>query len=226
MIHWNEIDTVLLDMDGTLLDLHFDNFFWLEHLPVRYAAHHGMDKIQALDTLTKQMHQKVGKLEWYCLDYWSDLTGLPIAEIKHDIAHKIQFRPHVPDFLTALKNAGKRSVIVTNAHRDSVNLKMQHTGLDQMVDRIISSHDYRYPKEEQAFWEHLLNDESFDIERTVLIDDSQAVLESAKRFGFKHLLCINQPDSQKPHREDLTFQSVDQFSEIMPVAIANTDIEQ
>ncbi|HBT55971.1 MAG TPA: haloacid dehalogenase, partial [Pseudomonas sp.] len=33
MLNWNAIDTVLLDMDGTLLDLHFDNHFWLEHMP-------------------------------------------------------------------------------------------------------------------------------------------------------------------------------------------------
>jgi len=226
MIHWNDIDTVLLDMDGTLLDLHFDNFFWLDHLPVKYADHHALNKEQALDKLTLQMKEKVGKLEWYCLDYWSELTGLPIAEIKKDIAHKIQFRPHVPDFLAALKKAGKRSVIVTNAHRDSVDLKMLHTGLDQMVDRIISSHDYRYPKEEQAFWQHLMADESFDIERTVLIDDSEAVLESAKLFGFKHLLCVSQPDSQKPVRKDLDFDSVDQFSEIMPAAIVNNDLDK
>ncbi|MFT7108552.1 MAG: HAD superfamily hydrolase (TIGR01509 family) [Psychrobacter glaciei] len=216
MIDWNDIDTVLLDMDGTLLDLHFDNYFWLEHLPVKYADHHNMSAAQALATLTDQMKEKVGQLEWYCLDYWSDLTQLPIAEIKHEIAHKIQFRPHVPDFLASLKQAGKRSVIVTNAHRDSVDLKMIHTGLDKMVDRIISSHDYRYPKEDQAFWNHLLADEGFDIERTVLIDDSLAVLESAKRFGFKHLLCVCQPDSQKEKRELDQFKSVDEFKDIMP----------
>jgi HAD superfamily hydrolase (TIGR01509 family) len=216
MIDWNDIDTVLLDMDGTLLDLHFDNYFWLEHLPGKYAAHHNISPDKALKTLTAQMKDKVGQLEWYCLDYWSELTQLPIAKIKQDIAHKIQFRPHVPDFLASLKQADKRSVIVTNAHRDSVDLKMLHTGLDKMVDRIISSHDYRYPKEEQAFWTHLLADEGFDIERTVLIDDSIPVLESAQRFGFKHLLCVCQPDSQKDKRELEQFNSVDQFNDIMP----------
>jgi putative hydrolase of the HAD superfamily len=225
MIHWNDIDTVLLDMDGTLLDLHFDNYFWLEHLPHKYADHHDMEKQQALDKLTSQMKEKVGQLEWYCLDYWSELTSLPIADIKKDVAHKIQFRPHVPDFLSALKQAGKRSVIVTNAHRDGVDLKMMHTGLDSMVDRIISSHDYQYPKEDQAFWQHLLDDEGFDIERTVLIDDSIAVLESAKRYGFKHLLCVSQPDSQKPKNTHADFDSVDLFSDIMPAALLDQDLE-
>ena len=44
---WSDIDTVLLDMDGTLLDLHFDNHFWLEHLPQRYAELHGVSRAMA-----------------------------------------------------------------------------------------------------------------------------------------------------------------------------------
>ncbi|HNG60363.1 MAG TPA: haloacid dehalogenase, partial [Cellvibrionaceae bacterium] len=38
MIPWQAIDTLLLDMDGTLLDLHYDNYFWLEYLPRAFAA--------------------------------------------------------------------------------------------------------------------------------------------------------------------------------------------
>lgn len=225
MFHWHEIETVLLDMDGTLLDLHYDNYFWLNHLPQQYAQHHGIDEAAALAKLTLQMQDKVGQLEWYCLDYWSELTGLPIKQLKADVQHKIQFRPHVPDFLRALHDAGKRVVIVTNAHRDSVDLKMRSTGLDKMVDRVISSHDYRFPKEEQAFWQALQVDEPFDLQHTVLIDDSLAVLESAKLFGFSHLLCIDQPDSQKPKRALNNYRSIDHFSEIMPIARLSTKID-
>jgi len=218
MLNWDDIDTVFLDMDGTLLDLHFDNYFWLHHLPIKYAEFHGLKPEIALQTLTEHMQDRVGKLEWYCLDYWSELTQLPISQLKNDVQHKIQFRPHVPDFLKALKLAGKRSVIVTNAHRDSVNLKIKKTGLDTYVDRIISAHDFAYPKEEQAFWQHLMKTEPFNIKRTVLIDDSLAVLESAKLYGFQHLLCVLEPDSQKPKRIIEDYNSVDHFSVLMPIA--------
>src|SRR5690606_20234296 len=102
----------------------------------------------------------------------------------------ICFRPHVHDFLARLRELGKRTVIVTNAHRDSVQLKMERTGLDKLVDRVISSHDYREPKESAGFWDHLHRDEAFDPARTLLIDDSQAVLESAARWGIGWLLTI------------------------------------
>jgi 5'-nucleotidase len=215
-LDWNQIDTVLLDMDGTLLDLHFDNFFWLEHMPLAYAQKHNISHDEAKAQLFDLFDLHRGTLNWYCLDYWTDALGMPIADLKKDITHKIGFRPHVQDFLIALRADGKRSVIVTNAHRDSVNLKMQHTGLDKYVDRIISSHDYREPKESQAFWQHLMRDEPFDRTRTLLLDDSLAVLESAREFGIAQLLCIVQPDSQQAPRQITDFHAVDAFTEIMP----------
>jgi HAD superfamily hydrolase (TIGR01509 family) len=219
MIDWDNIDTVFLDMDGTLLDLHFDYYFWLQHLPLKYSELHNIEPDIAQKILNEQMTDKIGQLQFYCLDYWSDLTGLPIAKLKEDIVDKIQFRPYVPDFLQAIKKSGKKSIIVTNAPRDSVNLKIQYTGLDKMVDKIISSHDYCYPKEDQKFWQILMKNAPFDLKRTVLIDDSLPVLKSAQEYGFEHLLCISQPDSKQEKRksEELCgFNAVDLFSDIMP----------
>jgi len=214
MPDWQEIDTVLLDMDGTLLDLHFDNYFWLDHVPTKYAEHHGLSEEEALAELNKSFVGLRGTLNWYCLDYWTELTGLPIAELKRDVQDKIGFRPFVEDFLATMKKLGKRTVIVTNAHRDSVNLKMERTGLDKLVDHVISSHDYQEPKESQAFWDHLQREEPFDKDRTLLIDDSQAVLESAEKWGIHWLLTIFHPDSQKAPNTDSRFPGVHHFNEL------------
>lgn len=211
---WQQIDIVLLDMDGTLLDLHFDNYFWLEHMPRAYARHHGLSEEQALARLNESLVGLRGTLNWYCLDYWSELTDLSIAELKRDVQHKIGFRPHVQDFLAQLKRMGKRTVIVTNAHRDSVTLKMEHTGLDQLVDRVISSHDYQEPKESQAFWRHLQQDEPFDNQRTLLIDDSPAVLASARKWGIRWLLAIFHPDSEKAPQVHDDFPGIHHFDEL------------
>jgi len=212
---WQNIDTVLLDMDGTLLDLHFDTFFWLEHLPVRYAQLHSIDQTQAQQWLHERIRQEQGTLNWYCLDYWSSELNVNIAELKHEIRDRIAFRPHVHDFLAHLRSENKRVVIVTNAHRDSLNLKLEQTGLDGLVDRIICSHDYRTPKEEQGFWQQLQKDEPFDPVRTLLVDDSLAVLKSARLYGVGHLLSIYQPDSQQPKRDIDEFNAIEHFDEII-----------
>ena len=68
MLDWAEIDTVLLDMDGTLLDLHFDNHFWLEHLPRRWSEISGISLADAKGQLKSEYAELNGKIQWYCLD--------------------------------------------------------------------------------------------------------------------------------------------------------------
>lgn len=211
---WHQIETVLLDMDGTLLDLHYDNYFWLTHLPVKYAEHHNLSHEEALAELNKSFVSLKGTLNWYCLDFWEELTGLPIADLKQDIQHKIAYRPHVETFLKQLRTMNKRLVIVTNAHRASVEVKMQKTGLDKLVDRVISSHDYQIPKEEQGFWDQLHKNEPFNPSNTLLIDDNQAVLESAAKWGIGWLLTIYHPDSQKAPCTDSAFPGIHHFDEL------------
>lgn len=212
---WQNIDTVLLDMDGTLLDLHFDTFFWLEHLPVRYAELHSIDKAEATRWLHERIMQEQGTLNWYCLDYWSRELDVDITALKTEIRDRIAFRPHVHDFLEHLQGEGIRRVIVTNAHRDSLALKLEETGLDRLVDRIISSHDYQVAKEDQGFWHRLQEEEPFDPARTLLVDDSLAVLASARKYGVGYLLSIIQPDSQKPGRDISDFNAIEHFDEII-----------
>lgn len=216
MLDWQDVDTVLLDMDGTLLDLHFDSHFWLEFLPLCYARHHGLDPDSSRASFIERIMAERGSLNWYCLDYWSRELDLPVAELKREVADRIGYRPRVKEFLAALRHSGRRTLIVTNAHWDSVNLKIEHTGIDQLVDLMVCSHDFGLPKENPAFWTKLQEVEPFNAQRTLLVDDSLPVLESARTFGIRHLLCIAQPDSRQPAREIADFDVVTDFAEVMP----------
>ncbi|MCY1490513.1 GMP/IMP nucleotidase YrfG [compost metagenome] len=208
---WAEIDTVLLDMDGTLLDLHFDNHFWLEYLPQRYAEHHGISRELADAELLPLFRDQAGQLNWYCTDFWSRELRLPIRELKREVAHLIDLRPDADLFLAALRRAGKRVALITNAHRDSLSLKMERVHLAPWFDRLISSHDYGYPKEDQQFWEALQQDFGFDPARSLFIDDSLPILRSARRYGIAHLLAVRQPDSRGGPKDTAEFPALEDY---------------
>jgi HAD superfamily hydrolase (TIGR01509 family) len=208
---WRDIDTVLLDMDGTLLDLHFDNHFWLEHLPQRYAQVHGVSLAMAKLELVPLFEKNAGTLNWYCTDFWSAELNLPVKDLKGEIAHLIALRPDAETFLAAIKQAGKRVIMITNAHRDSLSLKMERLQLAPYFERLISSHDYGYPKEHPQFWDALQADIEFDPARSLFIDDTLPILRSAGRYGVGYLLAVSEPDSRKGPKNTEEFEAVEDF---------------
>ncbi|SFT61075.1 GMP/IMP nucleotidase [Halomonas saccharevitans] len=215
MIDWRAIDTVLLDMDGTLLDLHFDSHFWLEHLPRRYVELHRLDE-STQEEIRARIIREQGTLNWYSLAYWSRELGVDVVALKREVQHLIGLRSDALDFLQWLKAAHPRVVLATNADRESLALKLPLTGLEEYLDAIVSSADLGVPKEEQAFWFALQEQEPFDPERTLFIDDNASVLESAREFGIRHLLGIKQPDSRRPEKELEEFIALDRFANLLP----------
>ncbi len=216
VLNWNEIDSVFLDMDGTLLDLHFDNHFWLDHVPKRYAEKNGLTKKQALDELIPRFRSIEGTINWYCIDYWTRELGLDIALLKEEVQHLIQVHPYVTEFLERLARQGKRRVLVTNAHQKSLALKMKNTPLAGLLDKIISAHELGLPKEEIRFWKKLAAIEKYTPARTLLIDDNLTALRSAREYGIRHLLAIYKPDSKADIKDVGEFRGIYSFEEIMP----------
>jgi HAD superfamily hydrolase (TIGR01509 family) len=219
VLNWDAIDTVLLDMDGTLLDLAFDNHFWLEHIPALYAAREPPTQRDSASEVRARFTAAMGNLEFYCIDHWSRELDLDIASLKRELAHRVALRPYVEEFLAALQQAGKRRLLVTNAHPETLAIKLERVPLAAWFDQMVVSHRYGVPKEHPQFWQRLQADYPFDVGRTLLIDDTESVLAAARDFGIAHLLTLQQPDSSRALRTDLAFPGIHHFDEIMPQAL-------
>lgn len=216
MIDWSAIDTVLLDMDGTLLDLRYDNHFWMEYLPEAYARRHGGKVAEAKAYLLAEFEAVRGTLPWYCLDHWSQRLGMDIPTLKLELKHMIQARPYTLDFLARLHEGPQRVLLVTNAHRETLRIKMNEVDITDWFDDIVVSHDFGAPKESQVFWQKFQKQFPFDPSRTLFIDDTESVLHAAKTFGVGHLLTMLQPDSAVDKRLTTQFPAIHHFDEIMP----------
>ncbi|GAB3014301.1 GMP/IMP nucleotidase [Bowmanella dokdonensis] len=211
MLAWNQIDTVLLDMDGTLLDLHFDNHFWLELIPAKLAERDGLSLEQAKERMRGDYEAVAGTIHWYCLDYWADRLNMDIVSAKREIQHLIGLRDDTLPFLEALHATGRQVVLVTNAHPDSLSLKVERTQLDRHIDTLISTHEFGVTKESQLLWQQLQARLQFDPARTLFVDDSLTILHAAARFGIAHLLAVSNPDSKLPIREIDDFPAVQDY---------------
>jgi 5'-nucleotidase len=220
---WDLIDTVLLDLDGTLLDLAFDNHFWLELIPAAYAAARSVTTEQARAELLPRFRAREGTLAWYCIEHWSRELELDIVGLKRAAAGKVAWLPGARAFLLRLRAAGKRVVLLTNAHPHTLQIKDERTGVTGLVDAAISSHALGAPKETAPFWEAVRELEPFNHQRTLFVDDSPAVLRAAIAAGVRWVYGIRYPcfacvPGLRLQREHLGYPAVDSVSDLVPEA--------
>ena len=216
IVNWAKVDWVILDMDGTILDLAYDNFFWRQLVPQRYAELHRLTLEQARTALEPKFLEIQHTLPWYCTDYWSQITGLNMAALKRETKHMIGPLEGSVDFLNAVKASGRKLWLATNAHRDSWSLKLEHTGLTPMFEQIICSHDFGAPKEHPEFWQRFITQYPFDLERALFVDDSLPVLRAARDFGVGQVVAISHPDTSIPPREITEFPAIPRLGHLKP----------
>ena len=202
-------DTLMLDMDGTVLDLAFDNYVWQELVPQKYAERSGISHDDARDYIYSIARSVQGKLDWYCVDNWGERLGLDIMEIHRSVDDRIGYLPGARRFLETVSKRNIRLLLVTNSHRDTLAIKTEVTGVADFFDQIYTSHDVGHVKEDQPFWQALQDAESFDPGRTLFVDDNVSVLRSAEQFGVEMLLTVTRPDTSAPVKGKSEFAGVE-----------------
>jgi putative hydrolase of the HAD superfamily len=219
-LNWPEITTVLLDMDGTLLDKHYDDYFWEQYLPQVYGEQKGLALDRAKQDLYSRYRSVEKTLMWTDLNYWSRQLELDIISLKNKLRHLIGVHPHVIRFLDYLKGHGKSIYLITAANRESLSMKMDTVDLRPYFRQLICAEDIGHAKEHGSFWRELEKQLGFDRERTFFADDTVPVLRAAREYGIRHLLHIARPSSRREPSYCKEFRSVDGFHELLP---ASTD---
>ncbi|CAI1175571.1 GMP/IMP nucleotidase [Serratia ficaria] len=192
---WQQIDTVLLDMDGTLLDLEFDSHFWLRLVPQALSERRAIPFEHARDIIQREYLAVQHTMNWYCFDYWSERLDLDIYRMTSEVGSRARLREDTEPFLQALRDAGLQTILLTNAHPHSLAVKIEHTGLDRHLDLLLSTHTFGYPKEDQRLWQAVQQRTGFDPQRTLFVDDGEPILDAARTFGIRYCLGVQNPDS-------------------------------
>lgn len=212
---WDSVDTVLLDLDGTLLDLAFDNFVWLARVPEIFAERNGLSLAEAHAQLAPKFRQWAGKLEWYCIDFWSRELGIDIAALHREEAHRVAWLPGARRFLETLRERGKRLVLLTNAHPVILGIKHERTGVRDFLDLAYTSHEFGAPKEDPRFWQAARAAVGFDPARSMFVDDSRAVLHAAIAAGIGQVFGVRRPDTSRALHAHEEFSAIDAVIELL-----------
>lgn len=215
MIPFNEIKTVLLDMDGTILDKYYDDYFWEVYVPQKYAEKEGLSFEEAQRILFSMYKAEEGSLNWTDIEFWSRKTGLDILKLKKEVAHLINPHPDAEDFLKFVSSNGKKVYLVTNAHNKAVELKLKKTGFHKYFHGMFTSFDIGCPKEKLEFWERLKEKISFEPEYSIFIDDTEHILHTAKLSGIKFPILRGVSSSRALPRKSKEFLTIMNFYEII-----------
>jgi 5'-nucleotidase len=211
---WSSIDTVCLDLDGTLLDLAYDNFIWRHLLPQRYAAQRGLSLADAYRELAPRFAAREGTLEWYSVEFWSQELGVDVVALHHEAREKVGWLPGVPEFLQNMRRRGKRLLLLTNSHPATLAVKHDYTRVLDHLDGAVSSYDMGAPTEHSDFWNRAREQLKFDPARALFADDSVPVLRAAQRAGMRWIYAVRRPDSSAEARAHEEFLSVDGVAEL------------
>jgi putative hydrolase of the HAD superfamily len=215
LIPFKEIEHVLLDMDGTLLDRYFDDYFWEHLVPERYAEKHKITFGNAREQLFKRYKAHEGTLNWTDIDFWSKELDLDILALKEQIRHLIEVHTHVEDFLRMLRSRKIKTFIVTNAHYKVLDMKLKKTDLGRFLTGAITSFEIGFPKEKIDFWRIAEQRLGFQKEKTMLVDDTLEILKTAKKYGIKFLIYKAKSNSRIKPLPSSEFKTILDFGELM-----------
>lgn len=212
---WHDIETVFLDMDGTLLDKHYDDYFWEQYVPENFARKNNLDQSTARQHLLGTYKSVENTLQWTDIDYWSGRLGLDIAALKREVSHLVNVHPGVTDFLAHMETLGKKVYLVTNAHPKALQIKMEKAKLEKWFQRLVCSQEVGAAKEQPLFWHNLASLLPYDKTTTLFADDTEKVLHSAAGYGIEYLVHIAKPSSRLDSQRSRHFRSIISFDELI-----------
>jgi 5'-nucleotidase len=214
--NWDAIDTVCLDLDGTLLDQAYDNYIWQELVPARYARRHGVSLEDATEKVIRYYEDHHGTLEAYSLEHWSQICDVDMFALHREEAARIAWLEGAEAFLRGVRARGKRTVLLTNSHPFALGLKHESTRVLDYFDAAASSQEFGVPKEDARFWERARARFGFDPARSFFADDNLRMLQAADDAGMRWIYGVRISDTRVPPLAHDDYPAVDRVVELVP----------
>ena len=192
---------MLVDMDGVILDNTYDNNFWQNQIPGVISKNKNISFEDAKRLAVQIFNYKKNTKDWYDVDYWSNMLNVDIeAEKRSSISFdRIQLYEGVTETLNKLKD-NFRLILITNAHRKTLNIKLEKYDLNPYFENMICAHELHYVKENIQLWYMLKSRFKLDYTKTLLIEDTINNIKVGLSAGISQAVYLgdeNYEDSKK-----------------------------
>lgn len=180
-----EVDAVIFDLDGTLLD----SLWAWEHSGSNFVRSEGFEPPEDLDEkLVKLSLMDGAKLikEMYDLPYTlEEILHRTLLPIKNRYLYEVQPMPGVPALLARLKAQGIKMAVATASYKDFAEASLKRLGLADYFEFIITCDEVGVGKTSPKVYEVAAARLGTSKARTLVAEDALHALQTAKKAGFK-----------------------------------------
>jgi len=185
---------VSLDLDGTIVNRDYVDYFWLELVPTLYAERHGLSLEEAKKEVQRQ-YDEIGPkdLRWYNPQYWFQRFGLDSGMLSWALEEAGRFVKPYRDALEFVEAAqGKAQLVLsTSASREFIGIVFARVPeLAPVFTHVFSStSDFSLPGKPPEFYKAVLK--QLEAEPSELVhagDDEEADYRIPATLGIRAFL--------------------------------------
>ncbi len=155
----------------------------------------------------------------YALEFACDVYGIKDKVVKKNIleAHsKLNCYPDVKETLTALKDAGKKTSVLSNGSPQKLSAALKNAGLDSLLDGVYSTDQIKTYKPSPAVYEFVEEQLALPRNKICFISSNSWDIAGAASYGFNSVWInrYNRTAEHLPYKADKEISSLSDMIEI------------
>ncbi len=217
-IFLNDVEAVLFDFEGTLVDLQWDlRAAVKETLEMLGTLHFPIQRFQGMKYSTLMLEairiaQEIGQSP----EKVREKIEAIYDRFDEDAFRRWRLRSGSQEFLSALRTKGTKTGLVSNVGRKTLQKAVLKLGLDPLFDVVVSRNDVRFMKPSGEGLHLALGRLQVMKDKALYVGDSLDDILAAKAAGIKVIIILGKDNPEAELFSAEADQRIHHFNELLP----------